>query len=133
MYEEERADEQGSEDVYGAAWCGDGFVCGAVVVLVVVFDSYPTAPWRVVVAVVPVVPIALGVLAFVRFLRQMDELQRRIQLEGLAFAFGGTALVTFTYGFLQIAGLPALSWIWVFPLMCALWGCGLALAAWRYR
>lgn len=63
----------------------------------------------------------------------MDELQRRIQLEGIAFAAGGAAILIFAYGFLESAGLPRLSLIWVFPLIVALWGLGLALASARHR
>jgi hypothetical protein len=47
-------------------------------------------------------------------------------------AFGGTALLTFSYGFLENVGFPHFSWIWVLPLMVALWGLGGALASLRY-
>jgi hypothetical protein len=63
----------------------------------------------------------------------MDELQRKIQLEAVVFGFCGTALLTFSYGFLENAGFPHLNWIWIFPLMAALWGLGQAIAARRYR
>jgi len=90
-------------------------------------------PWKYVVAVLPVLP-ALGVpLAVVSFYRAMDELQLRIQLEGLAFAFVSTAIATLTYGFLQNAGLPDMSWIWVWPVMATCWILGLLLARRRYR
>ena len=43
-----------------------------------------------------------------------DELQQRITLEALSFAFGGTFVVTFSYGFLQVgADAPDLNWMWV--------------------
>src|SRR5262245_9904943 len=65
--------------------------------------------WKYVVAVLPVLP-ALGIpLAVVSYCRAMDELQLRIQLESLAFGFALTAVATFTYGFLQNAGLPDVS------------------------
>jgi len=63
----------------------------------------------------------------------MDELQRRIHLEALGFAFGATAILTFAYGFLENAGLPRLSYIWILPAMVVLWGVGAAVASWRYR
>ena len=44
--------------------------------------------------------------AFVRFLGRMDELQRRIHLEALGFAFGATAILTFAFGLMENAGLP---------------------------
>ena len=50
------------------------------------------------------IPAAYLAVACVRYYRTMDELQQRIALEALAFAFGGTALITFGYGFLDAAG-----------------------------
>ena len=64
---------------------------------------------------------ALGIpLAVIRYCQALDELQLRMQLESLAFGFTATAIVTFTYGFLQNAGLPDVSWIWVWPVMARL-------------
>jgi hypothetical protein len=79
-------------------------------------------PWRYLLAVLPVLP-GIGVLvAYIRYLRDMDELQRRIQVEALGIAFAVTFLVTFTYGFLENAGLPKVSAIWVTPVMILSWG-----------
>jgi len=64
---------------------------------------------------------------------RMDELGQRIQLEALAFGFGAAGMLTFAYGFLENAGFPQLSYIWVFPLMIALWSIGGAIAYYRYR
>jgi O-antigen/teichoic acid export membrane protein len=95
-------------------------------------NANPTAPWRFAVALLPMLP-AIGVLvAVLRQLRRMDELQRRIQFEALAFAFAGTALLTFGYGFVENVGLPHLSWFWVWPIMAVLWIVGTGLAARRY-
>ena len=68
-----------------------------------------------------------------RFFSNMDELQRRIQLEAFAFSFGVTGIVTFSYDLLTYAGFPDISWVWIFPLMIALWGIGQGVATWRYR
>jgi hypothetical protein len=90
-------------------------------------------PLKTLVALTPVVPAALALIAYLRFLSRMDELGRRIQLEALAFGFGAAGMLTFAYGFLENAGFPQLSYIWVFPLMIALWGIGGAIASYRYR
>jgi hypothetical protein len=63
----------------------------------------------------------------------MNELQQRIQLEALGFSFGATAILTFTYGFLQNVGFSDLNWTWVVPLMIGLWGIGQIVAGRRYR
>jgi hypothetical protein len=90
-------------------------------------------PWKYAIAVLPVLP-ALGVpLAVIRLCRAMDELQLRIQLESLAFGFAAAAVATFTYGFLQNAGLPEVSWVWVWPVMAVCWIVGGLVARRRYR
>ena len=95
-------------------------------------NTAPGAPWRFAIALLPMIP-AIGVLvAVLRQLRRMDELQRQIQFEALAFAFAGTALITFGYGFVENVGLPHLNWFWVWPIMAILWAIGSALAARRY-
>ena len=96
-------------------------------------NGYPQAPWRYAVALAPVVPAFFALLTFVRHLRRMDELQRRIQLEAIGLSFGATAILTFAYGFLEGVGFPHINWIWILPLMVALWGLGGAIASVRYR
>ena len=105
---------------------------GLLVVASLIVDANRSADWRYAVAIAPMVPAAFMVLAWVRYYRRVDELQQRIALEALAFAFGGTALITFGYGFLDEAGLPHLSWFWVWPIMAALWIVGGQLAKRRW-
>jgi hypothetical protein len=93
----------------------------------------PPAPWKYPIAVLPVLPALFIPVAVVYFFRVMDEMQKRIQLEGLAFGFVATAVLSLTYGFLGNAGLPQPNWIWVWPVMAACWAAGLALAYRRYR
>jgi hypothetical protein len=81
----------------------------------------------------PLIPSVFALRAYLRFLGRMDELGRRIQLEALAFGFGAAGMLTFAYGFLENAGLPRLSYVFVLPLMIALWGIGAAIATRRYR
>jgi hypothetical protein len=82
---------------------------------------------------IPLIPAAFALRAYLRFLGRMDELGRRIQLEALAIGFGAAGMLTFAYGFLENAGFPRLSYIFVFPLMIALWGIGAAIATRRYQ
>lgn len=82
---------------------------------------------------IPLIPSAFALRAYLRFLGRMDELGRRIQLEALAFGFGAAGMLTFAYGFLENAGFPRLSYVFVFPLMIALWGIGGAIATRRYQ
>jgi len=91
------------------------------------------SPLRFLFAILPVIPSALAMWAAIRFFRGLDELQRRIQFEGMAFAFLGTCLISLTWGFLQNAGLPHADVIWVPPLLVVLWGLGLSVASRRYQ
>lgn len=88
-------------------------------------------------AVVALVPMIGGIAvawAVVRQLGRLDELQRRVQLDALSLAFVGTALLTFSYGFLEGLGWPRLSMFDVWPLMATLWVAAMAVvAARRYQ
>jgi hypothetical protein len=95
------------------------------------------ATWlRVLLALLPALMV-LGVLrAFVRYVADSDELQRRIELE--AGAVGGL-LVSAGYlaaGFLQSADLIAIpakvAMLWVFPMLCLGYGITKVVIARRY-
>jgi len=107
----------------------------AVVLFITVrlLEALDDSPWRILAALLPMIPIVLGLLVFLQFFGEMDELQKQIQLYALAFSFGATGLLTFSYGLLQNAGMPQVSFIAVFPMMLALWGLGYVFAAWRYQ
>lgn len=76
---------------------------------------------RTVLLISPMLAFALAVRAIVRLVRDTDEFLRKTMLEQLAVAAAGTAGITFTYGFLEVAGFPRLSMFMVWPLMGALW------------
>ncbi len=100
--------------------------------LVLLTHNAVHGPWRVVVSLLPMVPGFCMCWAVLRQLRRIDELQRRLQLEALAFGFAATALITFSYGFLENAGFPRMSMFVVWPVMAVAWVLGLALAQRRY-
>ncbi len=95
--------------------------------------AFPDAPWRALVAITPVIPAILMVVAFVRFLNGIDELQQRIQLMAISVAAGVTGLLTFAYGFLEQVGFPRIPLLWVFPMLIALWGLGTAYFSRKYQ
>ena len=77
--------------------------------VIFVMNANQEADWRWAIAWLPIVPCILLVKAWLRYYRLLDERERTIALEALAFAFGATALLTFGYGFLQAAGAPNIS------------------------
>jgi len=95
--------------------------------------SYGETAWRYPLALSPVLPASAALVAFLRFFRGVDEMEQRMHLEGLVFAFGASALATFAYGFLEGAGFPHLNWTFVWPVMAMSWGVGNVLARNRYR
>jgi hypothetical protein len=100
---------------------------------VLLLPATPAGWLRVLVALLPVIPAVYGLAVIIGVVRGMDEFQQRIQLEAVAFSLIATALLTFTYGFLENAGFPPLSVIWVLPLIVALWGVGQLIAGRRYQ
>ena len=63
----------------------------------------------------------------------LDELQRRIQTEGIAIAFAGTAVLVAALALLQFAGLPEINAGLVLLIMAAMWLVGKLFTLWHYR
>jgi hypothetical protein len=85
------------------------------------------ATWlRVLIALFPALLVCFVLRAFVRYVRDSDEMQRRIELESGAIAGLLVSAIYLAAGFLQTADLIAIpskvAMIWVFPLLCLLYG-----------
>jgi len=106
---------------------------GIVPISVRMLRGHEHTPLGYAIAFLPIIPSALALWAFMRMFRGLDELQRRIQLEAVAFSFLATCFITLTWAFQQNAGLPRFDVSWVAPLLIALWGLGLAIAKRRYQ
>ncbi|HEX4956161.1 MAG TPA: hypothetical protein VF017_22460 [Thermoanaerobaculia bacterium] len=81
------------------------------------------------------VPGLLGlvtVAAYRRFLRSLDELQRRIQLEGLALGFGAGILFSMCWRLFERAGAPQLDISDSALVMLGFWVLGQLLGYRRY-
>ncbi len=89
-------------------------------------DAVDSTALRFVVALLPVMLVALVMRALVRFVRDSDELQRRIELESIAIAALLVAGAYMACGFLQSARLidvPAsAAMLLVFPAICLGYG-----------
>jgi hypothetical protein len=95
-----------------------------------------SVPLRAVVAVLPALAIALLMRAALRYLREIDELQRRIETEAIGIASLLVSLLYFAGGLLQKAKVidadAAAAMIWVFPLLCAIYGIAKMVLTRRY-
>lgn len=94
-------------------------------------------PYREAIAMLPVPFFILFIVAAIRTARRLDELEQRIHLEALVFAFPAVLVVLLTLGLLQVAGvaLSPQDWsyrhVWAFAF--AFYFAGLALARKRYQ
>ena len=95
-----------------------------------------SVPLRAVVAVLPVLPIGWVMLAALRYLREVDELQRRIETEAIGIASLLVSLLYFAGGMLEkaeVIGMDAgIAMIWVFPLLCGTYGIAKMILTRRY-
>jgi hypothetical protein len=95
------------------------------------------APWlRAIVAMMPLPPIVLAMRAIVRYIRDADELQRRIELEAVSIATAFVSLAYLSGGFLQLAHViqvdAGLAMLWMFPFVCFLYGVAKVAVTRRY-
>jgi O-antigen/teichoic acid export membrane protein len=91
---------------------------------------------RVAAALVPAPLFAAFLVAFSRGIRRMDELQLRIQLEGLAIAYALALLLIMTLGLMELAlPLSPADWSYrhILPMLVVFWTIGIAIAHRRYE
>jgi hypothetical protein len=89
---------------------------------------------RLALVFIPVTAWIFALLAYYRLFRQLDELQRCVHLEALAFAFTGLALAIVACEYLRKAGfISLLKPDYVLLMMLILWPLGFALAWRRYQ
>ena len=101
----------------------------------------PAADWplvlRAVLAVLPALPVAYVGKIFIVYLGECDELVRRIELEAVGLSSLIVGLLFLAAGFLMQAGVFSLGGgtvaIWVFPLLCGVYGLTKWLAIRRYQ
>jgi hypothetical protein len=83
-------------------------------------------------ASVPTVIAVLALLAYGRFLREADELSRKIHLQALALGFGGGWFAIAGYRVFELLGAPRVDRGTVVLVMAALYSIGIVLARLRY-
>lgn len=88
-------------------------------------------PW-----IVAALPTAAGVgllAAYTRYLRQIDELERAIQVQALALGFGGGFLAICGYVTFQLLGAPRVDPVSLLALMPIFYAVAIVLGRRRYR
>jgi ATP/ADP translocase len=89
--------------------------------------------WKIVLALTPLVPIAAIFIFSIQRIRGIDELERQIHTEALAIAAGVTALLSVTYGFLEIAKLPHPSAWFTYAIVMVSWGIATPFVTRKYK
>ena len=80
-----------------------------------------------------IIPAIVFVLTLTYAIGQLDEMQRRIQTEGIAIGFAGTAIFVGVFALLGMAGVPAPSWGLLLVIMTLMWLVGKLWTMWRYK
>ncbi|MDX2137613.1 MAG: hypothetical protein SF123_05915 [Chloroflexota bacterium] len=111
---------------------------GAYTVILIVAVSWVNIlpqedPLRYIIILTPVVPLIIALLVFMRWLRSVDEFERKLNFEAFGFSLATTGIITLTLGFLERAGFPDTPLMLVPMLMIFMWGLGLVLARKRYQ
>jgi len=96
-------------------------------------DVVPDGPIAWGLAALNLALAAAALLGYVRFLRQADELQRRIHLQALALGFGGGWLSVAGYRLFELLGAPYVDRGSVAFVMALLYTLGIVLGQRRYR
>jgi hypothetical protein len=99
-------------------------------------DSALPRAVRVAIALLPIPAFGFFLAEWIRGIRGLDELERRIQLEALAVAFPLGLVLVMGLGLIQrVTQLDPLDWSYrhIWPFLIAFYFFGLALARRRYR
>lgn len=85
------------------------------------------------VAFAPTLPAILVVASYLKFLREADELVRRVQMEGLALGFGAGVLLIIAVQLPETTPITQFKGSDVLFVMMLGWAIGQVWATWRYR
>lgn len=107
----------------------------ATVVMTIAAKRFPPmSAARIALAIGQAAALGSVIVAMVVRLRRLDELQRQIQQESIAYAFGIGLAAIVGWRFFERAGFPRVEWgAWALPMMTVLWGGALVFVARRYR
>src|SRR5712692_8889674 len=98
-----------------------------------VLIEYLHSPWREILRMAMIAIAVFVVWTLIRFLREADERQRRINFRALRLAFVAGLVFSLFGGFVQGFGVLHVSWIGVLGLQLIPWSFGLILYSWRHQ
>lgn len=108
-------------------------ICFTVAMYVLREGVVTSPPLTWVIAAVPSVAAVWILVGYTRYLQQLDELKRLIQLQAMAWAFGGGFFVICGYLLFVPLGAPEVDAATVAAIMPILFAIGALVGWWRYR
>jgi hypothetical protein len=133
-YQSECADAPAAATLFRGVLGAGAVYIGAVFCASWAIKSFDLPQWgAALLALAPIGPALLMLRAQLRYMRTLDEFQRRVQSEAMLIAAALTAFATLAYGQLEdMAGFPDISMMWVFPALCVAWSLAAMLVRRRY-
>jgi hypothetical protein len=110
-----------------------GYVVILIISITLLNNMADDDPVRYLVGLLPMIPLFFAFLSYLWYVRQVDEMKRRIQFEAVSIGMGLTLFITLTLSFLEIAGFPRIDMIWVPVTLIFCWGLGVAITNQRYK
>ncbi|MBT3391449.1 MAG: hypothetical protein HN413_13700 [Chloroflexi bacterium] len=95
--------------------------------------KHEVSSWRYLIVMLPMLPGVTLALGLVRISSKLDELERKIILESIAFSFILTLIILIGQGLLGLVGFPQLGDAAIAALMCFLLVIGKFWSNWRHR
>lgn len=86
-----------------------------------------------VLALIPAVLALMVLLAYLRFMRETDELVRRIQRNGMAVGFGSVVMFGMTYAVFEDVGASVMGLEEALIVAVFGYSAGVLIGTWRYR
>lgn len=122
-----------SRDIRVAAYCLAWAICFTGAMQVIKSGLVTGSPIAWVVAALPSVAAVWMLVVYTRYLREMDELERLIQLQAMGWGFGGGFFAICGYLLFEPLGAPAVEGARLAAIMPVLFAIGLLAGRWRYR
>lgn len=95
--------------------------------------DHAAGTWKILLALTPLIPLIVVFVSAIQMIRGIDELERQIHIEALAVAAGVTALLSVTYGFLEVAKFPHPSAWFTYGVVMLTWAIATPFVARKYK
>jgi hypothetical protein len=96
-------------------------------------EANPESSWRYLIAILPLLSGVFIAIGMVRAIGQLDELERKTLMDGMAISFACTFILALSLGLLGLAGFPQLNGMYIALFMSVVWLVGKLWMTWRYQ